>query len=154
MQAAPAIGFRYHASRLLLAAMLAMTLLALVAIWLSAAPGWLHLLLSGFVVACAGVAASNLLRPRVTTLLWRAEGDVDLGVAERRTRDQREAQGAVAAARIFGPLIVLTVRWPPRQRAHLWILPDNLDADARRRLRIRLGGPDGIAVASGNTDSG
>ncbi|MGH8151385.1 MAG: hypothetical protein ACREPF_01455, partial [Rhodanobacteraceae bacterium] len=65
----------------------------------------------------------------------------------------RETQGGVSAARVLGPLIVLTVRWPPRERAHLWILPDNLDADTRRRLRVRMASDAGGDVPSGNADT-
>lgn len=150
MKAAPAIGFRWRSSRVLFAAMLAVTMLALIAVWISAAPHWLHLLLSLFVLGCAGVAASSLLHPRVASLVWHEEGGVDLSVGDKVGDGRHDVQGAVSAARMIGPLIVLTLRWPPRERTHLWILPDNLDADTRRRLRMRLGA---AALTSGNTDN-
>jgi toxin CptA len=49
-----------------------------------------------------------------------------------------EVEGRLRAGRVLGPLIVLRLAWAPRGRAALALLPDNLDADTRRRLRMRL----------------
>ena len=88
------------------------------------------------------------------SILWRADGGADLVLNDRPGDNRREAQGAIQAMRVMGPLIALTLRWPPRGRATLWLLPDSLDVDTRRRLRMRLGAdPDG-SFASGNADSG
>jgi toxin CptA len=154
MKSAPAVGFRYRASRLLLVAMLVVAMLALVAIWLSALPRWASLALVLVIVAYAGAALGSLLRPRVRSVLWRADGGADIALDDRLGDRRREAQGAIHVARVMGPLIALTLRWPPRGRATLWLLPDNLDADTRRRLRMRLGAEADGSFASGNTDSG
>lgn len=148
---APAIGFDYRGSRMLIATTLALAALAVVAIWISGAPPWLRWLSIPLVGACAGVAWGRLLRPRVRTLLWRADGGVELALNDTIVDGAREAIGAVEGGRIMGPLIVLTLRWPRRGRAALWLLPDNLDPDTRRRLRVRLGAHVG-AGASGNAD--
>lgn len=153
MKAPPAIGFHYRSSRLLVFAVVVLAILAVVAVWFSAAPHWLHLALSFLIVAYAVAALGNMLRPHVHSLLWRADGSAELALNDRVSDGRREAQGAVSGARTMGPLIVLTLRWPPREREHLWLLPDNLDADTRRRLRMRLAAGTGAAVASGNADS-
>ena len=153
MKAAPAIGFAYRASRLLILATLAIAMLALLAVWLSGLPHWMHLALTLGIAGITGAAFGSLLRPRVRSVLWRADGGADLVLNDRPGDGRREAHGAIQAVRVMGPLIALTLRWPPRERTHLWLLPDNLDADARRRLRMRLGAHAGKDPASGNADS-
>lgn len=153
MKAAPAIGFAYRASRGLILATLATAMLAMIAVWLSGLPHWAHLALTLGIAGIAGAAFGNLLRPRVRSILWRADGRADLVLNDRPGDNRREAQGAIQAMRVMGPLIALTLRWPPRERAHLWLLPDNLDAETRRRLRMRVGAAAGGSPASGNTDS-
>lgn len=150
MKSAPAIGFHYRASHLLVVATLVMALLAIVAIWLGGLPHGLAMALTLVTATCTGIASGNLLRPRVSSILWRADGGADLVLNDRLGDGRREVRGAIHAARVTGPLIALTLRWPPRGRATLWLLPDNLDADLHRRLRMRLG----AGFASGNADSG
>jgi len=153
VKAAPAIGFAYRASRGLILATFAAAMLATVAVWLSGLPHWAHFALTLGIAGIAGAAFGNLLRPRVRSILWRADGGADLVLNDRLGDNRREAQGAIQAVRVMGPLIALTLRWPPRERAHLWLLPDNLDAETRRRLRMRLGAAPGGSFTSGNTDS-
>lgn len=154
MKAAPAIGFAYRGSRLLILATCAAATLAMIAVWLSGLPHWLHFALTIAIAGIAGAAFRDLLRPRVRSILWRADGGADIVLNDRPGGGSREARGAIQAVRVMGPLIALTLRWPPRARAHLWLLPDNLDADIRRRLRMRLGTHAGKDLASGNADSG
>ncbi len=153
MNASPAIGFHYRSSRLLIVVMPAVALLAFLAVWTSAAPEWLRLALGLFIAVYAGTVAVRQLRPRVRSVLWRADGGVELVLGDDMTASRREVHGAIDAARIMGPLIVLTLRWP-HAHATLWLLPDNLDADTRRRLRMRLGAPLHARTVSGNADSG
>lgn len=154
MNAAPAIGFHYRSSRMLVILMLAVAMLAFLAVWTSAAPEWLRLALSLAIAVYAGAVAARQLRPRVRSVLWRADGDVELTLDDDMAASRREVHGAIHAVRVMGPLIVLTLRWPPRAHATLWLLPDNLDADTRRRLRMRLGAPLHTKTVSGNADSG
>lgn len=153
MKGAPPLGFRYRFSPVLLAAMLAVAVLALCATFLVAWPHWLHSLTVVLIAACAGASTARLLRPRVKAVLWRADGVVEITLRDTVLEDGRVLTGAVGAARVLGPLIVLTLRWSPRERAHLWLLPDNLDADTRRRMRMRLATGTGV-LASGNADNG
>ncbi|HKV66338.1 MAG TPA: protein YgfX [Rhodanobacteraceae bacterium] len=153
MKQAPAIGFTSRASWLLVIATLVVGLLALVAVQLVRGPAWLHHVLHLAIVAYVAAVVAGMLRPRVKALVWREDGTTDITLRDGVVEDGRTVQGAVGSARVLGPLIVLTLRWPPRERAHLWLLPDNLDADTRRRLRMRLGAEAAGATASGNADS-
>jgi toxin CptA len=148
---APAVGFRYTVSRLLMSAMLVVTVLAIAAIWISAASLGLCMVLTACIAAYVGATLWRMLRPRLRSVLWRADGSVEMGFNDGATDGRGEVQGAVHAARVLGPLIVLTLRWPPGGRKSLWLLPDNLDAETRRRLRMRLGTSG--SFASGNADS-
>ncbi|MGH8124987.1 MAG: protein YgfX [Rhodanobacteraceae bacterium] len=154
MKTAPAIGFRHRPSRLITAMMLAVALLALLAIWISGAPDWLRFVLSLLVAGYVGVAAKRQLRPRIRAVLWRADGGVELTFDGGRAGPVCEIQATITGTRVMGPLIVLALRWSPRGRATLWLLPDNLDFDTRRRLRMRLGAQAHAATVSGNADSG
>lgn len=154
MRAAPAVAFDYRPSRVLAVATLAVSLLALWAVAISGAPQWLRVVLLLLVVLYAAISLVRLLRPRIRSLLWRADGTVELVLRDRTLEDAGTALGALHDARVMGPLIVLVLRWPPRGRAMVWLLPDNLDADTRRRLRMRLGTGHAGAPASGNADSG
>lgn len=154
MRTPPAIALECRRSLSLIVATMAIALLAIAALWISGLPHWLRLALSAFVGGYAGVALGRILRPRVKTVLWRADGGIDLTLNDTLTDGRREVQGALHSARAMGPLIMLTLRWPPRERASLWLLPDNLDTDTRRRLRMRLGAGGVGAQASGNADSG
>lgn len=153
MKQAPAIGFQYKVSWTLVAATIVVALLALLALQLVSGPAWLRHGLHLLAIAYAGVCVARLLRPRVRSVAWQGEGGLVLTLNDTLSDGRRDAEGMVSAARVMGPLIVLTIRWPPRERAHLWLLPDNLDADTRRRLRMRLGAGSGAALRSGNADN-
>lgn len=153
MKQAPAIGFTCRVSWLLVIATLVVGVLALVAVQLVRGPAWLHHVLHLATLAYVAAVVAGMLRPRVKALVWREDGTTDITLRDNLVENGRTVQGAVSGARVLGPLIVLTLRWPPRERAHLWLLPDNLDADTRRRLRMRLGAETAATVASGNADS-
>jgi toxin CptA len=140
-------------SWLLVIATLVVGVLALVAVQLMRGPAWLHHVLHLAILAYVAAVIAGMLRPRVEALVWRADGSAEVTLRDNLVESGRAVQGAVGSARILGPLLVLTLRWPPRGRAHLWLLPDNLDADTRRRLRMRLGAEGTTSAASGNTDS-
>lgn len=154
MRTAPAVAFEYHPSRVLAIATLAVSLLAAWAVAISGAPrGW-RLALMLLVVLYGAFSLARLLQPRVRSVLWRVDGTVELVLRDRTPEDGGAALATIQGARVVGPLIVLALRWPPRGSATVWLLPDNLDADTRRRLRMRLGSGRAGARASGNADSG
>lgn len=154
MGTAPAIGFDYRPSRVLVVATFAVSLLAPWAVAISGIPQWLRLAMTVLVVVGGAASLARLLRPRIRSLLWRADGTVELVLRDRAREQDRHVLGELRGARVMGPLIVLVPCWPPRGRAALWLLPDNLDPDTRRRLRMRLGSGDTHAPLSGNADSG
>jgi len=149
MRSAPAIGFEYKPSRTLSACIVMLTALAVVAIAMSGLPAWVSVLIAVAALACGAVALWRYRRPRVVALSWRSDGSVSISVAPR-VGGIKEVQGTLGDARVLAFLIVLHLRWPGG-RAGVWLLPDNLDADTRRRLRVRLGSNG--AGASVNADS-
>lgn len=150
MKTAPAIGFRYHGSPLLAGVTVVVAALAIASLHFVRGPAWLHEMLAVLVGGYALLAVYGLLRPRILAIAWHADGATELTLRHGAGHDT--AQGAVAEARVLGPLIALTLRWPPRERMTLWLLPDNLDADTRRRLRMRLGAEGAGTLSSGNAD--
>lgn len=136
MRSAPAIGFEYRSSRTLSACIVALTALAMAAVATSGLPGWL---VAGLTMASLGygvLASWRYRHPRLAGLLWRSDGSVSIRLADRRG-EMTEVEGALQDTRVLGFLVVLHLCWPGG-RAALWLLPDNLDADTRRRLRVRL----------------
>lgn len=150
MRTAPTIGFAYRPSRLLAFGATCIVLLALIAVVSSDVPAWLAAVLFVFAIAYGCIALWRFLHPSISAALWHGDGGVSLTLATRGG-DTSDVQGELCDARVFGPLIVLSLRWP-RGRAALWLLPDNLDADTRRRLRMRLA-TDGPTAVSVNADN-
>lgn len=148
MRTPPAIGFEYRPSRALSAVVVVLTAGAVLAIALSGLPLWLAIAL---IVLAPGYGAMSLwrfLRPYVLGLTWRSDGSVSIRLGHGHGE---EVPGELREARVLGFLIVLHLRWASRGRASVWLLPDNLDADTRRRLRVRLGS-DGAGTSSVNAD--
>jgi toxin CptA len=133
MRSVPAIGFDVHPSRLLAASVVVVAMLAIVAVWLSGMPWWLCVATTGGVVAHASLTMLRLRQPVLAALLWHGDGSWTLRLA-----DGRETEATLRSARVLGPLIALRLAWLPGGSAALVLLPDNLDADTRRRLRMRL----------------
>jgi toxin CptA len=149
MRSAPAIGFEYKPSPALSGCIVAITVLAMVAIATSGLARWTGAALGLAALASGAAALWRYRHPCVAALTWRSDGSVSLHLADRK-REAVEVQGTLRNARVLGFLIVLQVRWRSG-RAGLWLLPDNLDGDTRRRLRVRLGS--GSLGASVNADS-
>lgn len=151
MTTVPDVAVRLRATPSLLIALPVAAALAAYAVTISDAPPWLRVVLIALVAAVSGVTAARLLRPRVRSVVWRGDGTADLILNDTALEPGREVRGEVRSGRVIGPLIVLTLRWARHGRASLWLLPDNVDADTRRRLRMRLGARTGRG-ASGNAD--
>lgn len=153
MTQAPGISFRYRASPSLLAALAVVAVLAIAAVLIAGVPAHWRALLCVLVGVMAGMSTGRLLRPRVSSVAWRGDGTIELALNAAPSEGTREVRAERLEGRVMGPLLVLALRWPSRRRAYLWLLPDNLDADTRRRLRMRLG-THAARRLSGNTDSG
>jgi len=139
MTSAPAIGFEYRPSRWPAIATAAMLLLAVLAVALSGLPGWARLVVAGS--AMAGVLVSLAWRPAPPASVgWSPESGWSLIGA-----DGCEAGATLVSHRVMAGCLVLELRTPRRQV--LWLMPDNSDADTRRRLRMRLAGQAGASVA-------
>ncbi len=132
MSSAPTIVFDVRPSRLLLTMVAAVALLAMLATALSGLAWWLKVPLC---VAVAGYAAQGMrqhLRQPVRRAGWQADGSWVLHL-----RGGREVRPALQAARLTGPMMFLHFSWDGGKAA-LAVLPDNVPAATRRRLRIRL----------------
>lgn len=142
-----------HPSPTLVASTVVVAILATAAVWMIDVRAWLRMPATVVVAIYAAWATLRLARPRVASLVWSGDGGALVRLRSTGAGGGDDVLGAVQDARAMGPLIVLTLRWPPRECAHLWILPDNLDADTRRRLRMRVGRGGRPHAASGNADS-
>jgi toxin CptA len=126
-----------------------LTALAVIAVASSGLPKWGAATLMAGAFGYGTLALWRHRHPPIAALTWRSDGSVSIRLV-RRDGEVAEVQGTLRDARVLGFLIVLHLRWPGGPDG-LWLLPDNLDADTRRRLRVRLGS-DGVA-ASVNADS-
>jgi toxin CptA len=133
MRSAPSIGFDYRPSRWPRRLLAMLGVLALVAIVDSGAGPYLALLMSIAVGAWVVVALRRGRSSIVRRATWRADGGWQLHL-----RDDSEVEARLLDARMVAGAIILRLGWPPRAREALLLFPDNLDAETRRRLRMRL----------------
>lgn len=138
MTSAPPIGFEYRRSRLLMLALAGIAILAIIGVLNAGMPPHWRGLLSLLIAVAVGVRLRQLGRPRVDALLWQADGSVQVKLRGHRGKPERQVHAELRKSFVLGPLITLDLRWPHRGHARLWLLPDNLDGDIRRRLRVRL----------------
>jgi toxin CptA len=131
MRSAPDISFELKPSPSELTLLAVMTGLALVGAWGAQLDGLMRLALAAVVLAVAGDALRRRLHPPLTAVRWRGDGETRVML-----RDGSEVEATLSGRR-WGPLIVLALVWRGR-RLGLWLWPDQLDADTRRRLRMRL----------------
>ncbi len=132
MTSAPAIGFEYRPSRTLRRCLIAVAWLAIAAIFACAWPWPLK------TITVIGIVAYTLRGLRrwqdspVAAVGWQGEAGWELRMA---TGEPFEAE--LRSYRVLGPAVVLRFTWEGGQ-AGLVLLPDNLDSDMCRRLRMRL----------------
>jgi toxin CptA len=132
MTSAPAIGFEYRPSRLLVRLRVLITLLAVVAVLLCGLFFWLKAVLILLVAACwlYAVRQSN---STVTAAGWASDGAWSLHRA-----DGADLPASLASFRVWGEFVLLRLVTAERGVTVLLLGPDNSDADIRRRLRMRL----------------
>ncbi len=133
MPSAPTINFEVRASRWLRLAVVVMALLALVAVIVSRLPWPVQVVVCVLVVAYAAASVRKLGRLPLRTVGWHADDRCDLHLA-----DGHDTSATLVGGRVLGPLIVLRLRWADGGHCALTLLPDSVDADVRRRLRMRL----------------
>lgn len=129
MRSAPAIAFDYRPSRLLIAALASMLVLALVSIAASGL-GWPWKIGLSAIALCAGMLSlRRLAHPRWTRIAF---GEAGWVLADQAGR---EAPAELARYTKLGAMQVLSLRAESRAFDAV-ILPDNLNGDARRRLAL------------------
>ncbi|HEX7917294.1 protein YgfX [Rudaea sp.] len=139
MKSVPAIAFDYRPSRWLLLAIAVIAALALVAIVLCGLNSWIKLALATAVLAYALHSSWQFLHPRFAHVMWHSAGHWRL-----RDAAEHEQVGELRHAVVLGALIVLVLRVGPKRTCSFALLPDNVDEEARRRLRVRLARTDSI----------
>lgn len=135
MKSASAITFDLRPSRLLVAALLIIAALAAASVWLSELRRWPGVA----ILACVAIAVlvawtlPPLLRVRWLRAGWNADGQwslLDTG---------QTAEGAqLLDWSALGLSLRLRLRTTAGETVTVHLLPDNLDRDTRRRLRVRL----------------
>lgn len=134
MKSVSAITFDYRPSRLLAALSLLMLALGLGALWssqLGRFPLWAALL-SLVAVATVVVSLRRQWRLPLRRIGWDSEGNwllLDAGLKQQPAR--------LVGWRVLGGIVVLRLAGGGSTTV-LPLLPDNLDRDTRRRLRVRL----------------
>jgi toxin CptA len=143
MTSAPAIGFEYRPSRLLVHLPATVLALALLAIATCGLPWWPRLLLAILALGLWFHAVRHRPDAGVTAAGWAGgEGDWSL-----RRADGEDVPATLLSFRALGAFVLLRLRGADRRVVTLLLAPDNSDADIRRRLRMRLA----VARATGHS---
>lgn len=132
MKSAPPIAFDYRPSRTVIAATVAIALVAAVAPWLSALPAAACSALSALALLLAIAALVRFARPGFVRIAHGAAGWTLLDHA------WREHPALLVGHRHLGAMLVLDWRHDRRARFRALLVPDNLDAQTRRRLVLLL----------------
>lgn len=132
MTSAPAIGFEYRPSRWVPCLFVVVTVLAVLAIVFSGLP-----LLARIALTTASVAACLLairrLRLPIYAVGWASQSGWTL-----RGLDGADDTATLMSFRVMRQIVLLRLTSHRYGKLTLWLLPDNSDADIRRRLRMRL----------------
>jgi toxin CptA len=137
MPSAPAIGFEYRPSRALQLAFPVMGSAAILAILWGSLAWWIELLLIAALLTYLFIEHRRFRRVPVRAVSYRSDGGWSLCLP-----DGESVEATLVSSRVLGSLTVLRFAWSGGRLA-LAMLPDNLDADTHRCLRMRLreGGP-------------
>ena len=133
MTSAPAIGFEYRSSALLKAIQIGVAVLAIGAVALSGLPLHFKMALMGVVLVVQALCQGAVNREMPTAVGWAPEQGWTL-----RMSDGSDQMASLASSRVLGTWVLLRLRVADGGTRALWLLPDNSDADTRRRLRMRL----------------
>lgn len=132
MTSAPAIGFEYRPSRWVPRLFAGVTGLAMVAIAVSGLPILVRIAL--VLLSMAGcVHAIRRLSLPIYAVGWASQSGWTL-----RGLDGGDDAATLLAFRIFRQTVLLRLASERYGKLTLWLMPDNSDADIRRRLRMRL----------------
>jgi toxin CptA len=132
MTSAPAIGFEYRPSRWPAGLFAAISAIAALALALSGMPLWAQVFGAlGIAIACG--RALRQLHSLVSAVGWSPSSGWTL-----RGADGTDEPASLRSFKVMGSLVLLRLSSPRYGKLTLWLLPDNSDADIRRRLRMRL----------------
>ena len=132
MTSAPAIGFEYRPSRWVPRLLVAVTGLTVIAVMASGAPLLMRVVLASVLVAVCSQAIRRLQLP-IYAVGWASRSGWTL-----RGLDGADDAARLMSFRIVGQLVLLRLASGRYGKLTLWLMPDNTDADIRRRLRMRL----------------
>ncbi|HUB88133.1 MAG TPA: protein YgfX [Dyella sp.] len=132
MTSAPAIGFEYRPSRWVPRLFAGITGLAMLAIVLSGLPLFACMVLCTASAAACRYAVGRLSLP-IYAVGWASQSGWTL-----RGLDGGDEVANLLSFRIIRQLVLLRLASGRYGKLTLWLMPDNLDADTRRRLRMRL----------------
>jgi toxin CptA len=132
MTSAPAIGFEYRHSRWPARLFVMVSVIAVLAVALSGVPSWAQVfVVLGVAIACR--RALWQLRTPVNAAGWAHSSGWTL-----RGVDATDEPASLRSFKVMGSLVLLRLSSPRYGKLTLWLMPDNSDADIRRRLRMRL----------------
>lgn len=131
MTSAPAIGFEYRPSAWPRRVRLSVGALALVAVLVSGLGFWLKTS-AVVVVLLSQLLTGRYVEASPVAVGWSADAGWTL-----RTHSGIDQSAELKSWRVVGAGIVLNLVYGSVKQT-LWLLPDNCDADTRRRLRMRL----------------
>lgn len=140
MASAPAIGFEYRPSRLIRRLRWSVAGLAVLALMLSGVGLVTQVGLGLLLIAGLGLAHWQRVTPP-TAVGWHPASGWTLRMA-----DGSDVAVTLRSFRVLAGCIVLNLTGGG-VRHDLWLLPDNSDADTRRRLRMRLAASGGERVS-------
>ena len=132
MTSAPAIGFEYRPSRWVPRLFVAVTCLTVVAVMASGPPVLMRVVLVSVLVAVCSHAIRRL-QLSIYAVGWASRSGWTL-----RGLDGADDAARLTSFRIVGQLVLLRLASGRYGKLTLWLMPDNTDADIRRRLRMRL----------------
>ena len=133
MPSAPAIGFEYRPSRVLLRAYVAVAASSFLAIGLSGLPWWGKLLAILAVLAAIWRAWPRLAHTAVAAVGWSADNQWTLHLVSAD-----DLAATLLSFRVLGPFVLLRLQAQGLAVQTLLLGSDNSDIDIRRRLRMRL----------------
>lgn len=133
MSSVPTITFDVRPSRWLTGAVVAVSVLAVVAVCMARIGSLLQLALGVVVLAYAAYGVYSYWQQPVRHATWHADGSWILSLA-----GEGEVGVRLTAARRLGPLMFLHFARTDKGHVSLTVLPDNVAADTRRHLRMRL----------------
>lgn len=134
MTSAPAIGFEYRPSRWLGRLLCLVSVLATLAVWISAIPWPARLAITLTIGLALWRAQVRWSGAPVQAAGWGRDGGWSL-----RLRGDQDCVATLTSSRLIGDRVVwLRLSLAGRGRVALLLAPDNSDADIRRRLRMRL----------------